>query len=75
MDSHENFANNNDNTYDDTNLIEDMKSINITNKSEAKKPLNEYTTNLHKISESINIYSYYKIQSQSSLNIFTKNSQ
>lgn len=58
MDSHENFVDNNDNTYDDTNLIEDMKSINVTNKSEAKKQLNESTTNIHKISESINIYSF-----------------
>ncbi len=52
MDSHKNFTNNNDITYDDSQIIEDMKSINITNKSESKKQLNE-STNLHKISDSI----------------------
>lgn len=50
MDSHENLSNIND-TYDDSQVIEDMRSINITDKSGFKKPLNESYT-LIQISES-----------------------
>lgn len=43
MDSQENLGNINDN-YDDSQLIEDIKSINISKKVEEKKPLNESIT-------------------------------
>lgn len=50
MDSQENLGNIND-TYEDSQMIEDIKSINITNKSEDKKPPNESKT-LREISNS-----------------------
>jgi len=41
MDSHENLDNNyNNNTYDEFQIIDDIKSINIINMNEVKKQLN-----------------------------------
>lgn len=50
MDSQENLGNIND-TYDDSQIIEEIKSFNITNKREDKNPPNESKT-LREISNS-----------------------
>jgi len=40
MDSHKNLDNNNNDTYDEFQIIDDLKSINIINMNEVKKQLN-----------------------------------
>lgn len=40
MDSHKNLDNNNNDTYDEFQIIDDIKSINIINMNEVKKQLN-----------------------------------
>jgi hypothetical protein len=52
MDSHENLDNNyNNNTYDEFQIIDDIKSINIINMNEVKKQLND-SNGLFKLLES-----------------------